>query len=129
MSYVYLTLEEILRLHFQIIEDYGGLHGVRDEHRLLSAIKAPQQKVFGQQQYTSLYEKAAIYLRAIISDHPFSDGNKRTALVMCGIFLVCNGKSMRIEPEELEDFIVRIATERLSIAEISEWLQVNNKSR
>ena len=80
MSPQYLSLEEILRLHFQLIEDFGGSHGVRDENRLKSVVNAPQQETFGQEQYPALYEKAAVYLRNIIGDHPFSNGNKRTAV-------------------------------------------------
>lgn len=46
-----LSLEDVLRIHFQIIEDFGGSHGVRDEGRLLSVVKAPWQTVFDQEQY------------------------------------------------------------------------------
>lgn len=81
----YLTLEEILRLHFQLIEDFGGRHGVRDENRLKSVVEAPRQEIFGQAQYPTLAKKAAVYVRNIIGDHPFSDGNKR---IGCFIFLL-----------------------------------------
>jgi death-on-curing protein len=87
MTFRYLTLEEILRLHFQVIKDYGGSHGVREEGRLQSVVKAPAQVVFDVDQYVTIYAKAAVYLRNIIGDHPFVDGNKRTALTVAGIFL------------------------------------------
>ena len=123
MSVKYLTVEEILRLHFQIIEDYGGSHGVRDENRLKSVIDAPRQEVFDKEQYASLYEKAAVYLRNIVGDHPFSDGNKRTALTVCGIFLQRNGKILIASPLDLENFTVRVATDHLSVADIALWLE------
>lgn len=123
MSIQYLTVEEILRLHFQIIEDFGGSHGVRDENRLKSVVNAPRQEVFGKEQYPTLYEKAAVYLRNIIGDHPFSDGNKRTALTVCGIFLARHGKSLTAEPKDLEDFTVNVATDHLSVADIAPWLE------
>lgn len=66
----YLSIEEILRLHFQIIEDFGGSHGVCDEGRLKSVAGAPKQEAFGQEQYSTVYEKAAVYFRNIIGDHP-----------------------------------------------------------
>lgn len=119
----YLSLEEILRLHFQVIEDFGGSHGVRDEGRLLSVVAAPQQTVFGSEQYPTVLEKAAVYLRNIIGDHPFVDGNKRTAVTVAGIFLVRNHKKLTAKPNELEDFAVRVATEHLEIAEIAKWLK------
>lgn len=123
MNVKYLSLEEILRLHFQIIEDFGGSHGVRDEGRLQSVVDAPRQEAFGQEQYTTIYDKAAVYLHNIIGDHPFSDGNKRTALTVCGIFLERNNKGVMASPKELEDFTVKVATDHLSISDISAWLE------
>ncbi len=123
MSFVYLTLEEILRLHFQVIEDFGGSHGVHDENRLRSVVKAPQQEVFGEEQYPTLHHKAAVYLRNIIGDHPFSDGNKRTALTVCGIFLARNGRIILADPKELEDFTIKVSVDHLAIEEIAAWLE------
>lgn len=51
MKFAYLSLEKILRLHFQLLEDYGGSHGVRDEGRLLAIVEAPKQEIFGAEQY------------------------------------------------------------------------------
>jgi len=123
MSYIYLTIEEILQLHFRIIEDFGGSHGVRDENRLMSAVEASKQEVFGQDQYPSLHTKAAVYLRNIIGDHPFSDGNKRTALTVCGVFLARNNKSIIADPKELEDFIIQVTVEHLDVETIARWLE------
>ena len=119
----YISLEEILRIHFQVIEDYGGSHGVRDEGRLKSVVNAPKQEVFGEEQYSSLFDKAAVYLRNIIGDHPFSDGNKRTAITICGIFLSRNGKQLNASPKNLEEFTISVATKHLSIKDILNWLQ------
>ncbi|HSW77903.1 MAG TPA: type II toxin-antitoxin system death-on-curing family toxin [Candidatus Chromulinivoraceae bacterium] len=123
MSYIHLTLEEILQLHFRVVEDFGGSHGVRDEKRLMSVVAAPQQEVFGQEQYPSLHTKAAVYLRNVIGDHPFSDGNKRTALTICGVFLARNGKPIVADPKKLEEFTVQIAVEHLDIETIAKWLK------
>ncbi len=122
----YISLEEILRIHFKVIEDYGGSHGVRDEGRLISVVNAPKQEVFGEEQYSSLFDKAAVYLRNIIGDHPFSDGNKRTAITVCVIFLSRNGKQINALPKNLEEFTVSVATKHLSIKDISNWLENNS---
>lgn len=119
----YLNLEEILRLHFQVIEDFGGSHGVRSEDRIESVTEAPKQAVFGQEQYPSVLEKAAVYLRNIIGDHPFTDGNKRTGVTVCGVFLKRNGVTLTATPKELEDFAVRVATDHLDIEQIVAWLE------
>lgn len=123
----YLTLEEILRLHFQIIEDFGGSHGVRDENRIKSVVSAPAQEAFGVEQYETIFEKAAVYMRNIIADHPFVDGNKRSAVTVCGIFLARNNHRLTATPKELEDFAVQVATDHLSIAEVAAWLKAHCK--
>lgn len=125
MKTKYLSLEEILRLHFQLIEDFDGGHGVRDEGRLKSVVNAPKQSVFGVEQYLTLFEKAAVYLRNIVGDHPFNDGNKRTAITVCGVFLARNGVKLSAKPKDLELFTVQVATDHLNINEIAAWLKAN----
>lgn len=123
----YLTLKEILRLHFQVIEDFGGSHGIRDENRLLSVVEAPAQEVFGKQQYPSLFEKAAVYARNIIGDHPFADGNKRTGITCAGIFLMRNGLKLTATQKELEDFAVRVAIDKPGVDDIAKWFKNHAK--
>ncbi len=125
MIFKYISLEEILRLHFQLIKDFGGSHGVRDENRLKSVVEAPKQIAFGKEQYPAVCEKAAVYAQNIIGDHPFSDGNKRTAITVCGIFLLRNDKKLTVKPKDLEDFAIKIATNHLDIKEIAEWLEAH----
>lgn len=119
----YLSVEEILRLHFQVIEDFGGSHGVRDEGSIHSVANAPKQAAFGVDQYPGLATKAAVYLRNIIADHPFVDGNKRTAVTVAGIFLERNGVKLGANPKELEDFVVSIVVEHHDIDKIATWLK------
>lgn len=122
----YLLVEEILRLHYQVIENYGGSHGVRDATRIASVAEAPKQHVFGKEQYQSVYEKAAVYMRNIILDHSFNDGNKRTGVTTTAIFLMRNGHKLNVAPDELADFAVRIATDHLGVPEIAAWLEAHS---
>jgi len=124
---LYLSIEEILQLHFKIIDDYGGGHGVRDEGRIKSVSEAPKLEEFGHQQYPSVCEKAAVYLRNIIADHPFVDGNKRTAVTVMGIFLARNNLQMTATQKELEDFAVKVAVDHLDIPVIAAWLKAHSK--
>lgn len=117
------SLEEILYLHYMAIEDFGGSHGVRDESRLLSVVESPFQHVFGKELYESLFDKAAVYMKSIITDHPFADGNKRTATMLATIFLHKNGFELNLKPIDLADFAVKIAVDHLSVNEIADWLQ------
>lgn len=123
MKFAYLSLEKILRLHFQLLKDYGGSHGVRDEGRLLAIVEAPKQEIFRAEQYPGVFEKAAVYLRNIIGDRPFYDGNKRTGVTTCAIFMQRNGKRFIAAPEDLESFTMKVATGHLNIAEIAAWLE------
>lgn len=122
----YFSVEEILELHYMVVEDYGGSHGVRDEGRLQSLVAAPRATAFGAEQYETPYEKAAVYMRNCIADHMFTDGNKRTGTALAGIFLARQGKRLTALPGELEDFAVSVATDHLEIDAIAAWLEAHS---
>jgi len=121
----YIAAEEILLIHHRLIERYGGLHGTRDLSPVKSVSLAPAQHVFGEEQYKTVFEKAAVYARNIITDHPFHDGNKRTGITTAAMFLEKNGYSLRAKRGEIEDFAVKIAISKLSIDTIATWLKQN----
>ncbi len=121
------TVEDLLLLHFKIIDDFGGSHGVRDEGRLHSAIAAPWQEVFGDPLYLTIFDKAAVYIRSVIADHPFVDGNKRTAITLGSLLLMRNNHMLTATSEELEDFAVQVAVEHLEIPVIAAWLKAHSK--
>lgn len=121
----YLTEEEILLAHFKLIERYGGSHGVRDITRIRSVAAAPKQEIFGAEQYPDVFQKAVVYTRNIIGDHPFADGNKRTGITVAIMFLQRNEKKFAAKTGELEDFAVRVATDHLSVDDISAWLKLH----
>ena len=125
----FLTLEQILQLHALVLSHYGGSNGVRDVGRLDAAICVQTQVVFGEELYPDIFSKAAAVIRSVIADHPFVDGNKRTAILAGLALLELNNYHFDATLGELEDFAVRIATDRLSIAEIADWLcaHVNEK--
>lgn len=123
----YFDEEELLFIHHQFVERYGGSHGLRDIERIKSVTAAPQLSVFGVDQYESVFEKAAVYARNIIGDHPFTDGNKRTGITSAVLFLDKNGKKFEAQKGELEDFAVQIATEHLDIPAIAAWLEKHTK--
>lgn len=120
---VYLSAEEILLIHYMLIERYGGSHGTRDIERVKSAAVAPAQEAFGQEQYPSLFLKMAVYARNIIADHPFADGNKRTGIACAVMFLRKNGYDFVAKQGEVEDFAVRIAVEKPGVDEIAAWFK------
>lgn len=118
-----LTLEQLLEIHAIVIDSTGGGSGLRDLGRLEAAIATQTQNVFGEELYEAVHDKAAALIRAIISDHPFVDGNKRTAMLVGLTFLELNNVVVEVKVGEIEDFAVSIATEHLDVPIISKWLK------
>lgn len=117
-----LTLEQLIGLHALVIESTGGSAGLRDLGRLEAAIATQTQNVFDEELYLSIFDKAAAVMRGIIADHPFVDGNKRTAMLAGLTLLELNGNKFKGHAGEVEDFAVEIATKQLDILPIARWL-------
>ena len=90
-----LTKEEILILHEQLIDRYGGTHGVRDENLLDSALNAPFQRYGEHEFYPSVVQKAARLCFGLVMNHPFHDGNKRIGAMALLITLDLNHLSLK----------------------------------
>lgn len=125
----FLSVEEVLYIHFQVIDRFGGLHGVRDSGGLESAVARPQTTVLGSDAYPTVIEKASSLLHSLIFNHPFYDGNKRTALAAVGVFLQLNGISMTGTHREIEDAVVRVAEEHWSVETIADWFLSHTNDR
>lgn len=123
----YLTKDQILFIHSLIIDETSGSHGVRDLHAILSLEKSPAQSVFGKELYPTIFEKAALYVRDIIMNHPFVDGNKRTGVTAASVFLENNGYEIIAHEGEFEKFALRIVSERLEIAAIAQWFKTRSR--
>jgi death-on-curing protein len=122
-----LTLDQLLEIHALLVNEIGGSLGLRDLGRLESAIATQTQNVFGEELYPSPINKAAALIRAIIADHPFVDGNKRTAILSGLTLLGVNGMRFFANKGEIEDFAVKIAVEHLDVPQISQWLEERTK--
>ena len=88
---------------------YNNTDSLKSLHDIdIAWVEAPQQIIFSESQYNSVFEKAAVYLRNIVGDHPFFDGNKRTGVSVCAIYLLRNGRSLKASPIELEKFTIDV---------------------
>jgi death-on-curing protein len=128
MSGKTIDIEQLLMLHALVLANTGGGDGIRDMGRLEAAIATQSQEVFGTELYASVYEKSAAMVRGIIADHPFVDGNKRTAMLAGLTLLKINGIAVGMSTSQLEDFAVRVAVEHLSVEDIAAWLELHSKS-
>lgn len=85
------TVSAVKAIHAEVLAAHGGMAGLRDESLLESAVAAPQASMMGKPLFTDPVEMASAYLFYLCRNHPFMDGNKRTALATCLVFLSENG--------------------------------------
>ena len=119
---VFLTLDEVLAIHEDQIRRYGGSPGVRDVCLLDSALSMPQASFDGDYLHTSLAEMAAAYLFHVARNHPFVDGNKRTALATALAFIWLNDRRLDATEDELTDLVIGIASGRVGKAEAAVFI-------
>ena len=125
----YLTAQDILVLHARIVAKTGGSQGIRDVHLLGSLVERPKASFDGKEQSSTIFEKAAVYLESLATYHVFVDGNKRTALAASARFLFLNGYTLNAPNKDAEIFVLKVATEKLEIKEITEWFKRHAKAK
>ena len=125
MDPVFLTLDEVLALHEDQIRRYGGATGLRDSGLLSSALGAVSATFGGRFLHESPFEMAAAYLSHLARNHPFVDGNKRTALVCALAFLWMNDVVVEADDDELTALVLAVAKGRATKAEAAVFLQRN----
>lgn len=123
----YLTGEEVLQIHSDIIDETGGAHGIRDTSLFLSILEKPKIAFGGKDMYETIFDKAAVYYEGFARYHVFIDGNKRTGIVAAARFLFKNGYDLTANNKEIESFTLRVVEEKLDIIEIAAWLKQNTK--
>ncbi len=123
----YLTPQRILLIHDRLIKRFGGSLGLRDKGLLESAAARLKVTFGGEDLYPTIFHKAAALLHSLLKNHPFVDGNKRTALASAGIFLKLNGYKLINQHEKELEFALKIENESLSFEEIIKWLEKNSE--
>jgi len=118
----FLGLEEVLALHADQIERYGGSAGVRDLGLLESAVAAPESSFGGGYLHGSLPEMAAAYLFHLAQNHAFVDGNKRVAAAAMIMFVYLNDHDLECDEDELVDLTLGVATGTTTKADVAVFL-------
>lgn len=115
----YLTVAEVLAIHADQIERYGGSHGVRDQGLLEAALYRPQTGY-----YADLIEEAGALWESLSQNHPFVDGNKRTAFAAAYTFLTINGARLTADAQEIYVFVAALyAASELRFDKLVPWLR------
>jgi death-on-curing protein len=120
---IFLTLAEIIEIHADQIMRYGGGEGIRDIALLSSAVAMPYATISDQYLHDDLFLMAAAYAFHISQDHPFIDGNKRTALASALVFLELNGYSFSDPQGLLYDAMINVAVGKLDKSEFAKVLR------
>ena len=119
----YLTQNEVLDLHQQIIERTGGLSGIRDLGALQSAIAQPRMTFDGVDLYPTVEEKAASLCFSLVCNHPFVDGNKRVGHAAMETLLVLGGCEIKSATDDSERIILGVASGSVSREQLVQWLR------
>jgi death on curing protein len=115
---VYLTIAEVLEMHRQLIDEFGGIHGLRDRGLLEAAIFRPQSRY-----YDDLVHEAAALMESLANNHAFLDGNKRISLAAADTFLRINGFYLELDPQAAHKFIMETISKReFRMRQIRDWL-------
>ena len=120
---VYLTAQQVLFIHARLIETTGGSHGLHDLGLLESAVSQPQATFDGVDLYPDLWHKGAVLMESLAQNHPFVDGNKRTAITATAMFLRQNGYALQTTNEALEVFVMDVVEKRPSLDTMVGWLK------
>jgi death-on-curing protein len=119
----FLSLAEVLEIHKDQVDRYGGAPGIRDIELLKSAIGMPSATYGGQFLHTDIYEMAAAYLFHLVKNHPFVDGNKRVGAVAALVFLYLNGFDFDASEDDLAETVLSVARSERDKADVAVFIR------
>lgn len=126
---IHLSVDVVRQIHDEALKEFGGLHGIRDENLLASAVLAPQSSFGGKSPFSDIIDVAAAYLFYICCNHPFLDGNKRTAMMAAIVFLRVNGIEPAPDSERWEKLMLDVGASKIDRDETTARLRKLLKRR
>lgn len=119
----FLEQSEILLIHEVQIDRFGGMPGIRDEGLLESALAQPQSTFGGKLLHSTIHEQAAAYLYHLAKNHPFIDGNKRTAFAAMDVFLRLNGYVLKLTNAQSYELVLQVVQGDLNKESLVKYLK------
>ena len=120
---LFLTVEQVERIHRSMVEAFGGLDGLRDAGLLASAAAMPQAAYGGEWLHADLFEMAAACLFHLVKNHPYLDGNKRVGAACALVFLDLNGVAVEADEDGVVEITLRAATGSADKKDIAAFLR------
>ncbi|NPA05846.1 MAG: type II toxin-antitoxin system death-on-curing family toxin [Chloroflexi bacterium] len=125
----YLSVNDVLQIHALVMAQTQTQAGLRDWPGLVAAVAAPQMTFGGQDLYPTIGDKAAVLAFGLVKNHPFLNGNKRTAHAAMEVFLVLNGYEMDADNAQQEQALVQVASCAWDRERFAEWVKAHLKPR
>jgi len=123
-----INLENAIKIHEILIEEFGGTKGIRDIKLLESALSRPFQTFDKKELYPTTVKKAAALIESILVNHPFLDGNKRIGYVLMRLLLLEGDMDIIASQDDKYNFVISIAKGDLSFEKITDWIDQNSKN-
>ena len=123
------TAQDVLAAHEMVLQATGGASGVRDRGALESALHRPLATFDGVALYPGLPQKVAALFESLICNHPFVDGNKRTAVVVTFTALRTNGLTLTVSQDDAVETAIAVATGRLDLATLAAWFSAHSAGK
>ncbi len=128
MTVEYLAVGQVLALHAQQLQRYGGATGLRDRGALESALARPAATFDGEDLYPDIADKAAALMHSLALNHPFVDGNKRIAAFAAIVFVESNGHEFLAVPDELFETTMSVAEGKMAVEALTIWFRQRLRS-
>jgi death-on-curing protein len=127
MTWRWIRLHEAEAMHAEQIAEHGGLDGIRDRGLFESAMARPENlSAYGD---PGVCDLAAAYSFGLARNHPFADGNKRTAFVVSITFMLLNGRDLTATEVEIVETFLKLAAGEMPENELADWLRTKSKAR
>ena len=123
-----INLENAIKIHEILIEEFGGTKGIRDIKLLESALSRPFQTFDKKELYPTTVKKAAALIESILVNHPFLDGNKRIGYVLIRLLLLEGDMDIIASQDDKYNFVISIAKGDFSFEKITDWIDQNSKN-
>jgi death-on-curing protein len=116
-----INIEQVIRIQEKLIDEFGGIKGIRDKSLLDSALNRAFSTFDGKLLYKSVTDRASVLLESLVKNHAFLDGNKRIAYFVYRAYLLSNGFDIEATQDEKYELVISVAESKIELKELINW--------